>query len=134
MGWLVWLGCCLGVLLGGNTMPGILRIAFGLVLVAVNLPALQRGVLLKGPNAVGVIEWDEEGRLFVRAQRESRQVPAILEPASFRLGIAFLVLWFSTPVGLRVVLIDGGKQGPGAFRGLSRHLARGELIPSGPKV
>lgn len=131
---MIWLVCCLGVLLGGNTMPWILRIAFGLVLVAVNLPALQRAVLLRGSSAVGAIEWDEDGRFFVQAQPESRRLPAILDPASFRLGIAFLVLWFSTPVGRRVVVIDGGKQDRIAFRRLSRHLARGELIPSGPKA
>jgi hypothetical protein len=44
------------------------------------------------------------------------------------------VLWFSTPAGIRMVLIDGGRQDPVAFRRLSRHLARGELLPSGPKV
>jgi hypothetical protein len=133
-GWLLWLACCLGALLGGNTLPWALRIALGLVLVALNLPALRLAVLLQGARAVRVIEWDEAGQFFIRAARETPPARATLRTASFRLGIAFLALWFSTPAGLRLVLIDGGRQDPIAFRRLSRRLARGELIPSGPKV
>ena len=133
-GWLLWLGCCVGALLTGNTLPWALRISLGLILIAVNLPAVRRSALLMGPRAVRVIEWDESGRFYIPLERESRLAAATLRPSSFRLGIAFLVLWFSTPVGHRVVLIDGGRQDPIAFRRLSRHLARGELIPSRPKV
>jgi len=134
----MWLCASLAVLLGGVAMPWSIRIALGLVLVAVNLPALRSGVLLHGSRAVRVLDWNDEGRFElrsgVRPGIEARSIPGRLLPASFRLGIGFLVLWFSTPAGLRVVVIDGGRQDPVAFRRLSRHLARGELIPSRPKV
>jgi hypothetical protein len=126
------------VVLGGVSLPLIARFALGLILLAVNLPALRTGVLLHGSRAVRALEWSEEGSFSLRSGLRSgsgaRLVPARLLPSSFRLGIAFLVLWFSTPAGLRVVLIDGARQDPVAFRRLCRHLARGELIPSGPKV
>jgi hypothetical protein len=80
------------------------------------------------------VEWDGEGRYWLGLGPGGEPRPATLTTASFRLGIAFLVLWFATPAGVRVVLIDGGRQDPVAFRRLSRHLARGMLIPSGPKV
>ena len=128
----------LAVVLCGVSLPVIARFALGLILVAFNLPALCTAVLLRGSRAVRAVEWNEEGSFFLRSGLRSgsgaRLVPARLLPTSFRLGIAFLVLWFSTPAGLRVVVIDGERQDPVAFRRLCRHLARGELIPSGPKV
>jgi hypothetical protein len=116
----------------------IARFAVGLILVAINLPALRTGVLLHGPRAVRTLDWNDEGSFSLRSGLRSGSAaalaPARLLRASFRLGITFLVLWFSTPAGIRVVLIDGGTQDPVAFRRLCRHLARGELIPSRPKV
>jgi len=131
---LLWLAVCLAVLLAGNSLPWGARLALGLILVAANIPAIRVGVLLQGPRAVRMLEWDEEGRYQLRLGAEPASLSATLRVASFRLGIVFLVLWFATPAGLRVVLIDGGRQDPVAFRRLSRHLARGELIPSAPKV
>jgi hypothetical protein len=133
----MWLCASVAALLGGVSLPESIRFALGLVLVAVNLPALRTGVLLRGSRAVRVLDWNEEGfepRSGHGSGSGARPLPARLLPASFRLGIGFLVLWFSTPAGLRVVVIDGGRQDPVAFRRLSRHLARGELIPSRPKV
>ena len=138
LAWLTWLGIGLAVVLGGVSLPSIARFALGLILVAFNLPALRTGVLLHGSRAVRALEWDDERSFSLRSGLRSgsgvRALPARLLPASFRLGMAFLVLWFSTPAGLRVVLIDGGTQDPVAFRRLCRHLARGELLPSRPKV
>ena len=128
------MAACLGVLAGGVSLPGPVRFALGLGLVAANIPAIRVGVLLRGPRAVSTLEWDDEGRFRLGSGAGPPRLEARLKPASFRLGIAFLVLWFATPAGLRAVLIDGGRQDPVAFRRLSRHLARGMLIPSGPKV
>jgi hypothetical protein len=131
---MLWLAICVGVLIGGIDLPWPARLILGLILVAANFPAIRVAVLLRGPRAVRRLEWDHEGRFRVGSKIGAESCPAILQPASFRLGIAFVVLWFATPAGLRVVLIDGGRQDPVAFRRLSRHLARGMLIPSGPKV
>lgn len=136
--WLTWLGAGLAVVLGGVSLPLIARFALGLILVAVNLPALRTGVLLHGSRAVRAVEWSDDGsfslRSGLRSESGTQRVPARLLPSSFRLGIAFLALWFSTPAGLRVVLIDGAKQDPVAFRRLCRHLARGEPDTIRPKV
>jgi hypothetical protein len=132
---LLWVVACLGGLLGGVDGPLPARAALGLVLVTANLSALRRTVLLRGARAVRRLDWDEAGRFQLQLGSDPAElVPAVLRPASFRLGIAFLVLWFSTPRGRRVVLVDGGRQDPVAFRRLARRLARGMLIPSGPKV
>jgi hypothetical protein len=134
----VWLALGLAVLLAGVSLPWIVRCTLGMILMLANLPALGTCVLLRGPHAVRVLEWNEEGRFSLQtgsaAGAGMAPVAATLLPASFRLGIAFLVLWFSTPTGFRLVLIDGGRQDPIAFRRLIRHLARGELLPSRPKV
>jgi hypothetical protein len=130
----LWVVACLGVLLGGLALPWVARIAFGLILVATNVPALRTAALLRGRRAVRIVEWDEGGRFELRSPTGENPGPATLRPASFRLGIAFLVLWFATPTGSRVVLVDAGCQDPVAFRRLSRHLARVMLIPSRPKV
>lgn len=132
--WLAWLGACLGVLLGGVAGPWTPRLAFGLILVGANLVAIRDCALLRGPRAVRSLEWDETGRFRVRLGGSTGPCAASLRAASFRLGIAFVVLWFSTPAGRRVVLIDAARQDPVAFRRLARHLARGMLIPSRPKV
>ena len=134
LAWLAWLTACLSVLMFGVAMPWPARLVLGLVLVAANIPALRVGVLLRGPRAVRRLQWDGEGKFELGLGDDPQPRPATLSAASFRLGIAFLVLWFSTPAGSRVVLIDGGRQDPVAFRRLSRHLARGMLIPSRPKV
>lgn len=126
--------CCLAVLLGGVAGSFLLRSLFGLVLIAVNIPALRGAVLLRGPRAVRILEWNEAGHFWLRPGAESASLPATLRAASSRLGIAVLVLWFSTPLGARCVFIDGGLQDPVAFRRLVRHLARGMLLPSGPEV
>lgn len=132
--WVLWLVACLAVLSGGIDLPPGARIALGLVLIAFNIPTIRVAVLLRGPRAVRMLEWDGEGRFQIGRQAGAGVWPASLHPASFRLGSVFHVLWFATPAGLRVVLIDGGVQDPVAFRRLSRRLARGMLIPSGPKV
>jgi hypothetical protein len=131
---MLWVLACLAVLFGGLALPWAARIAFGLILVVSNLPAIRTSVLLRGRRAVRRLEWEDEGRFRLSCSASANPEPATLRPASFRLGIAFLVLWFATPTGSRVVLVDGGCQDPVAFRRLSRHLARGMLIPSRPKV
>ena len=132
--WLLWLAACVAMVLGGVALPVSTRVAIGIVLVAASIPAIRGGVLLRGPRAIRRLEWDDEGRFHVRLGDDPEPLPATLGLASFRLGIAFLVLWFATAKGSRVVLIDGGIQDPVAFRRLSRHLARGMLLPSRPKV
>jgi hypothetical protein len=122
------------VVLAGNSLPWAVRLAIGLILVAANIPAIRVAVLLRGARGVRIVEWDEEGRIRLRLGAGLDLRPATLQVASFRLGIVFLVLWFATPAGARMVVIDGGRQDPVAFRRLCRHLARGMLIPSRPKV
>jgi hypothetical protein len=130
----LWLAACVAVLLGGVEGFGIVRTSLGLVLIGLNLAAIRGAVLLRGARAVRRLEWDESGQFLLASAGNSVALPASLQPRSFRLGIGFLVLWFATAEGSRVVLIDGGRQEPAAFRRLCRHLARGMLIPSGPKV
>jgi hypothetical protein len=132
--WLLWLLVCLAMVAGAVALPATPRVVFGLVLFAANIPAIRGAVLLRGPRAIRVLEWDEEGRFRVRLAGDRETRTATLHPASLRLGIAFLVLRFSTRAGSRVVLIDGGLQDPVAFRRLSRRLSRAMLIPSRPKV
>jgi hypothetical protein len=131
---MLWLAACLGALAVGVAWPQTARIALGLILVATNAGAMRRGVLLRGPRAIRRLEWDEAGRFRIWPADPTAGWPGVLRPASFRLGIACLMLWFSTPAGHRWVLIDGRAQDPIAFRRLARLLARGMLIPSGPKV
>lgn len=132
--WLAWLGACVAVLSGGVEGGAVARALLGLVLIAGNLAAIRGAVLLRGARAVRMLEWDETGEFRLRSEGDTGSRPAQLRSVSFRLGIAFLVLWFATPDGYRVVLIDGGRQDPVAFRRLTRRLSRGMLLPSRPKV
>jgi hypothetical protein len=132
--WLLWLIACLAALAGGVAAPWPARLTLGLILAGGNLVAIHAGALLCGSRAVRRLEWDDSGRFQLWCGTARDPCPAVLDAGSFRLGIAFLVLWFSTPAGRRGVLIDGGRQDPVAFRRLVRHLGRGMLIPSGPKV
>jgi hypothetical protein len=112
-------------------LPWSLRLTLCLALIGVNLRAIAQAVLLRGPRAIRWIEWEPDGRLRIGPALAGESPEASLGPGAFRLGIAFFVLWFNTPRGLRGVLIDGGLQEPSAFRRLSRGL---KLIPSRPKV
>jgi hypothetical protein len=134
LAWLLWLLASLGALAGGVAVPWTVRLALGLILAGTNLVAIRACVLLRGSRAVRRVAWDDAGRFHVWLGASQDPCPASLHAASFRLGIGCVVLWFSTPAGRRAVLIDAGRQDPVAFRGLARHLARGMLIPSGPKV
>lgn len=127
--WLVWLtGVGLAIL--AVELPWLLKTGLVTVLIALNLPALRRLVLLRGPAAVRWIEWAPDGRLWI-GRVPSGPEEATLGSGSFRLGFAFFLLWFSTAGGTRGVLIDGGLQAPAAFRRLGRGL---KLLPSRPKV
>lgn len=133
MAWLLWLLACLGALAGGVALPWTARLALGLILAGTNLVAIRAAVLLRGSRAVRRLEWDDAGfRVWLGGAHEP--CAASLRATSFRLGIACVVLWFTTPAGRRAVLIDTGRQDPAAVRRLVRHLARGMLIPSRPKV
>jgi hypothetical protein len=120
--WLAWLAItCLATLAVDLSLP--VRIALCLAITTVNVRAIARLVLLRGPRAVRWIEWDAEGHF--RLGEASGQIwEASLRPGAFRLGFAFLMLWFATPDGWRGALIDGGRQEPLAFRRLSRLLNR----------
>jgi hypothetical protein len=127
---LVWLAiACAAILAVDLSWP--LRLSLCLALTGLNLRALARTVLLRGPRAIHWIEWDPEGRMRIGPGPSDACPEATPRPGGFRLGIAFLVLWFMTPQGVRGVLIDGGLQDPAAFRRLGRSL---KLIPSRPKV
>jgi hypothetical protein len=103
----------------------------GLVIAAINGRAISRLVLLRGPEALRWIEWEADGRFRIGAGSVDSS-DANLRPGAFRLGFAFLMLWFSTPRGPRGVLIDGGLQEPAAFRRLSRFLNHRSEQRSGP--
>ena len=112
-------------------LPWPLRTSLCLTLIGVNLRAIAQAVLLRGPRAIRWIEWEPDGPLRIGPALAGESPEASLRPGAFRLGIAFFVLWFTTPQGVRGVIIDGGLQEPSAFRRLSRGL---KLIPSRPKV
>jgi hypothetical protein len=111
-----------------------LRVALCAGLVAVNLRALEATVLLRGARGIRGLRWRGDTRFRLRPAGSTASLPATLRAASFRLGFVFLVLWFATPAGGRTVVVDAGCQDPVAFRRLCRRLARGELLPSRPKV
>jgi hypothetical protein len=90
-----------------------------------NLFVLGTFIRLRGPRAVRALEWASTGELRLWLGDGTGPHPACLHPASFRLGLTFLVLWFTTSAGVRAVLIDGGLQNPVAFRRLCRALTRG---------
>jgi hypothetical protein len=141
--WCAWLAIsCLAIL--AVDLPFPVRLTLCVAVAVVNVRAMLRLVLLRGPRAVRRIEWDAEGRFRLGGESGPFR-EASLCPGAFRLGFAFFMLWFSTPDGSRGALIDGGRQDPLAFRRLSRLLnprpgqasgrrAGGELIPSRPKV
>lgn len=128
--WIAWLAIVCLVFLA-MALPLSARLAMCLGLCAANLRALASLVLLRGPRAVRWIEWDLDGQFRLGAALDESAREASLHRGSFRLGFAFLVLWFSTPAGLRGVLIDGGLQDPVAFRRLGRSLNRRPERPSG---
>jgi hypothetical protein len=125
-----WLTITCGSILAVD-LPWPVRLSLGCALILANLRALARWVLLRGPRAIRWIEWQPDGRLRIGPEMAGESAEANLRPGTFRLGIAFFVLWFTTSRGVRGVLIDGGLQEPAAFRRLSRSL---KLIPSRPKV
>lgn len=127
--WLAWL-TGVGFTILAVELPWLLQAGLDIVLIALNLPALRRLVLLRGPTAIRWIEWTPDGRLWI-GHVPGGPEEATLGSGSFRLGFAFFLLWFSTSAGTRGVLIDGGLQAPAAFRRLSRGL---KLLPSRPKV
>jgi hypothetical protein len=128
--WLAWLTIVCASILAVD-LPWPVRLALSVVLILVNLRALAQAVLLRGPRAIRWIEWQPDGQLRIGPALAGEPEEASLRPGAFRLGIAFFVLWFTTPRGVRGVLIDGGLQEPAAFRRLSRSL---KLLPSRPKV
>jgi hypothetical protein len=132
--WLFWLALCVLTLLTGVSLPWPVRIALSAGLVTANLRGLRAAVLLRGPRGIRGLRWREDGRFRLRAAPGQPGLSATLQPASFRLGSDFLVLWFATPSGSRTVVVDARRQDPVPFRRLCRHLARGELLPSRPKV
>jgi hypothetical protein len=112
-------------------LPWPVRLSLSIALILVNLRSMAQAVLLRGPRAIRWIEWRPDGRLRIGPALAGDSCEANLRPGAFRLGIAFFVLWFTTPRGVRGVLIDGALQEPAAFRRLSRSL---KLLPSRPKV
>ena len=129
--WLSWLVItCLAILAVELPLP--VRITLCLAIAVVNVRAIARLVLLRGPRAIRWIEWDGEGQIRIGAASPGQSWEASLRPGAFRLGFAFFMLWFTTPDGLRGALIDGGCQEPLAFRRLSRFLNRRPGQASGP--
>lgn len=121
-------------LLTGVSLPWPVRIALCAGLVMSNLRALEAAVLLRGPRGIRGLRWRGDRHFRLRVAPGQPGLSATLRPASFRLGSGFLVLWFATPSGSRTLVVDAQRQDPVAFRRLCRHLARGELLPSRPRV
>jgi hypothetical protein len=131
--WFAWVCiACLPIL--ALQLPWQPRLALCLAIVAVNCRAISRLVLLRGTRAVRWIEWGPEGQLRIGAHTSGEGWDARLRPGSFRLGFAFLVLWFATPAGERGVVIDGCLQEPAAFRRLGRLVGRRSGPGSGPSA
>ena len=124
LAWLIWIGLCCLVLMFGISLPWSLGLAFSVGLVVSNLRALERHVYLRGTAAVRALEWNVAGEFRLWLGDASGSSPARLEAASFRLGLPVLALWFTTPEGVRAVLVDGRAQEPAAFRRLCRVINR----------
>jgi hypothetical protein len=104
------------------SLPWIFRVAIGATVVAAGVYALRSFVMLEGPRAIRAIEWNEEGEWTVCLGATARPWPATLASGSFRLGLRFWVLRFTTPSGTRSVLVEEASRAPQAFRRLSRCL------------
>lgn len=132
--WLLWLALCVFTLLTGVALPWPVRIALSAGLVTANLRALEAAVLLRGPRGIRGLRWCADSSFRLHSAAGQPGLPATLRPTSFRLGSDVLVLWFATSAGSRTVVLDARRQDPVPFRRLCRRLARGELLPSRPKV
>jgi len=136
--WFAWLALVCVVVLSAGALPWIVRFAVCLTMGLPGIRCIQSFVLLGGSNAVRAIEWSEEGIHGVRLGPQLTPYPAILATGSFRWGVQWWVLRFTTPVGLRPVLIAGSAQNEELFRRLSRclttHLRRASGRSGGPAV
>jgi len=142
--WLAWLVLACAIMWFAVGLPWPVRLAFCVAIAFPGARCIRSFVLLRGPRAVRVIEWSEEGEFRVRLGPQLMTHPARLATGSFRLGRQWWALRFMTPVGLFPVLIAGGIQDPGRFRRLSRCLtvslrrasgrAEGAAVTIPPKV
>jgi hypothetical protein len=111
-----------GVCAFAVALPALLRIAIVASVLVAGLRGLRAFVLLRGPQAIRAIEWNDEDNLTVCLGATLARYPATLANGSFRLGLRFWVLRFTTPLGPRSVLVEEGRHAPHAFRRLSRCL------------
>jgi hypothetical protein len=135
---LAWLALACGVTWFGVALPTPARAAICAVVALSGFHAVRTFVLLRGPRAVRTIEWTGSGEFFVYLGMSSAPQPALLANGSFRLGVRFWVLRFTTPSGPRAVLVEEAAGGGQAFRRLSRcligHIRRGSGRSSRPAV
>ena len=120
--WIAWLSVTCAVCWFAVALPGLARLVICVAISIAGFRGLHAFVLLRGPQAIRAIEWNEEGSLSVCLGATHAKYPATLAKGSFRLGLRFWVLRFSTPVGPRAVLVEEGRRTSCAFRRLSRCL------------
>jgi hypothetical protein len=135
--WFSWLAlACIATWF--TSLPWLACIAIGATVVAAGVHTVRTFVLLKGPRAVRAIEWTESGEFTLCLGISLARLPAELANGSFRLGVRFWVLRFTTPAGARSVLVQEASLDSGAFRRLCRcldaHLRRGSGRSRQPAV
>jgi len=124
-----WVAVFVTTTLVAVALPLPARIAICVCAATACIPAIRASMLLGGRRAVRTLYWSESGlRALVGDQAEALSVR--LAPGSFRFGRYLLLLRLQTCDGLRVVIIDGGKQGIRSFRRLCRYLeSRRHVFP-----
>jgi hypothetical protein len=127
--WAAWLALVAAVIWFAVALPWLARFIICTTVIAAGLRGLRTFVLLRGPRAVRAIEWNDAGDLSVCLGASFAPHPATLASGSFRLGLRFWVLRFTTPTGPRSVLVEEAACDVRAFRRISRclcgHLRRG---------
>jgi len=103
-------------------LPWVIRVALAAAVTVFGFQALRTCVLLVGPRAIRAIEWNKGEEWTVCLGATATPWPATLANGSFRLGLRFWVLRFTTPSGTRSVLVEEASGTPHAFRRLSRSL------------
>jgi hypothetical protein len=110
-----------GVTLFGVCLPIVVRFVVCAAVAVGGIRCVKTLILLEGSQAIRAISWSDEDFVVFLGSKMSPQ-PATLDAAAFRFGVELWVLRFSTPLGLRSVLIVSRAQSARPFRRLCRRL------------